>query len=195
MLFVSINKARFVANNFCLLNLKSPTWTVGHISTPSPVVLTTPNAISLKNVIQLAGVLDFGIVQKFCLFCALAIYRCTRVFALHHCQGKKSKKEKRKSDCRASIFFLRKYLRFRISESCFRNSWCLVAKLVCCQLFQLGRILWLFQFSVLVIWGLWYRAVRDRPQGLLRVLFMLIRIDFPALRGGTVPLSARYGLC
>ena len=40
-----------------------------------------------------------------------------------------------------------------------------------------------------------YRAVRDRPQGLLRVLIMLIRTDFPALRGGTVPLSARYGRC
>ena len=32
----------------------------------------------------------------------------------------------------------------------------------------------------------------DRPQGLLRVLIMLIRTDFPALRGGTGPLSATY---
>ena len=43
-----------------------------------------------------------------------------------------------------------------------------------------------------VIWGLRYHAVRDRPQGLLRVLIMLISTDFPALRGGTGPLSARY---
>ena len=39
------------------------------------------------------------------------------------------------------------------------------------------------------------RAVRYRPQGLLRALIMLIRTDLPALRGGTVPLSARYGRC
>ena len=50
-------------------------------------------------------------------------------------------------------------------------------------------------FCITVIWGLWYRAVRDRPQGLLHVLIMPIRTDFPALRGGTVPLSARYGRC
>ena len=52
-----------------------------------------------------------------------------------------------------------------------------------------------FQENFTVICGLWYCAVRDRPQGLLCMLIMLIRTDFPALRGGTVPLSARYGWC
>ena len=44
-------------------------------------------------------------------------------------------------------------------------------------------------------WRLDNRAVRDRPQGLLRVLVMLIRTNFPALCGGTDPLSGRYGWC
>ena len=43
----------------------------------------------------------------------------------------------------------------------------------------------------MVISGVWYCTVRDRPQGLLRVLIMLIRTDFTALRGGTGPLSAQ----
>ena len=43
--------------------------------------------------------------------------------------------------------------------------------------------------------GLWCRAVRDRPQGLLRVLIILIMTDFAALHGGTGALSARCGLC
>ena len=38
-----------------------------------------------------------------------------------------------------------------------------------------------------------YCAVRDRPQGLLRVLIILIRTDFPALR--SIAMSARYGRC
>ena len=44
-----------------------------------------------------------------------------------------------------------------------------------------------------VISGVWYCTVRDRPKELLRVLIILIRTDFAALRGGTGPLSARYG--
>ena len=35
--------------------------------------------------------------------------------------------------------------------------------------------------------------VRDRPQGLLRVLTVLLRTNFAALRGGFGALSARYG--
>ena len=46
-----------------------------------------------------------------------------------------------------------------------------------------------------LIWGLRSRAVRSCPQGLLRVLIMPIRTDFPALRGDTVSLSARYRRC
>ena len=41
-----------------------------------------------------------------------------------------------------------------------------------------------------VVWHLRSRAIRDQPQRLLRVLVMLIRADFPALCGGTGPLSA-----
>ena len=37
--------------------------------------------------------------------------------------------------------------------------------------------------SFTVIWGVWYRAVRDCPQGLLCVLVMVNRTDFAALRG------------
>ena len=37
----------------------------------------------------------------------------------------------------------------------------------------------------MVISGVWYRPVRDRPQGLLRVLSMLIMTVFAALRDGT----------
>ena len=46
-----------------------------------------------------------------------------------------------------------------------------------------------------VISGVWYRAVCDRPQGLLRVLIMLIMTDFTALRGGTGAVSAGHGRC
>ena len=49
------------------------------------------------------------------------------------------------------------------------------------------------QWTNTLIWSFRYRAVRDHPQGLLRVLIMLIWTDFPALRGGTGPLSARHG--
>ena len=55
------------------------------------------------------------------------------------------------------------------------------------------QLLFLDSFIDTVIWSLCFRAVRDHPQGLLRVLVMLIRTDFPALRGGTGLLSARYG--
>ena len=40
--------------------------------------------------------------------------------------------------------------------------------------------------------GVWSHAVRDRPQGLLRELIMLIMSDFAALCGGTGAFSARY---
>ena len=46
-----------------------------------------------------------------------------------------------------------------------------------------------------VISGVWYRAVCDCPQGLFRVLIMLIMTGFAALRGGTGALSARYWRC
>ena len=41
----------------------------------------------------------------------------------------------------------------------------------------------------------WYRVVCDRPQGLLRVLIMLIMTDFAALRGGSGTLSPGHGRC
>ena len=46
-----------------------------------------------------------------------------------------------------------------------------------------------------MISGVWCSAVRDDPQGLFRVLIMLIMTDFAALRSGTGALSARYGRC
>ena len=41
-----------------------------------------------------------------------------------------------------------------------------------------------------IIYGVWYRKVRDNPKGLLRMLTMLITTDFAVLRGGIGPLSA-----
>ena len=46
------------------------------------------------------------------------------------------------------------------------------------------------QFSTMIS-GVWCRAIHDRPQRLLRVLIMLIMIDFAALRAGTGSLRAR----